>query len=212
MSLAWQIEKALREFQFEVESRVPPVLERYLKLLIRWNETYNLSAIRDPSKMISHHLLDSLSIVPYINGSHIADVGSGAGLPGIPLASYFPSKHFNLLDSNGKKTRFLTQAKIELELENITVIHSRAESFDGKFDQVVCRALASLDNLAKTCAHLIRPDGTVIAMKAGGFETLSEDSDLEIISRFPLTVPLLGKERALIIMKRKDSSFQSLIR
>ena len=204
MNLVRQIEKALREFPFEVESRVPPVLERYLKLLIRWNETYNLSAIRDPSKMISHHLLDSLSIVPYINGSHIADVGSGAGLPGIPLASYFPSKHFNLLDSNGKKARFLTQAKIELELENITVIHSRAESFDGKFDQVVCRALASLDNLAKTCAHLVRPDGTVIAMKAGGCETLSEDSDLEIVSRFPLTVPLLGKERVLIILKRKD--------
>ena len=209
MSLVQQIEKALRELPFVVEPSVPLALERYLTLLIHWNKTYNLSGIRDPTKMISHHLLDSLSIVPYINGSHIVDVGSGAGFPGIPLASYFLNKHFTLVDGNGKKTRFLTQVKIELELENIAVAHSRAESFDGKFNHVVCRALAPLDNLAKSCAHLIGTGGTLIAMKAGGCETLPEDSDLEIISRVPLRVPLIDEERVLVIMQQKNSGFFS---
>ena len=205
MSLVRQIEEGLCKFPFSVDPSFPVPLERYLELLLHWNKTYNLTGIRDSNQMISHHLMDSLSLVPYIDGSRIVDVGTGAGLPGIPLALYFREKHFTLVDSNGKKARFLTQAKIELELENVTVVHSRVESFDDKFDQVVCRAFASLDNLAKSCAHLVETDGTLLAMKAGGHESLSENSELEIVSRLSVTVPLLDEERVLVIMRQRAS-------
>lgn len=120
----------------------------YLALLIKWNKAYNLTAVRDPDEMVSRHLLDSLSIVPYAEaGDNWLDVGSGGGMPGVPLAILFPEKRLTLLDSNGKKTRFLTQVKLELKLANLEVVHSRVEAFrpESPFDGIVSRAFSSLE-------------------------------------------------------------------
>src|SRR5690554_1545576 len=106
-------------------------LLQYLALLIKWNKAYNLTAVRNPDEMVSRHLLDSLSVVQYVEpyGNDWLDVGSGGGMPGVPLAIIFPKRKFTLLDSNGKKTRFLTQVKLELKLDNLEVIHNRVEAF-----------------------------------------------------------------------------------
>ncbi|HXK55576.1 MAG: 16S rRNA (guanine(527)-N(7))-methyltransferase RsmG [Gammaproteobacteria bacterium] len=139
----------------------------YLSLLDKWNRTYNLTAVRDPAEMVSRQLLDSLSILPLLSGREIADVGTGPGLPGIPLAVARPELRFTLLDSNGKKCRFVQQAKIELRLHNLTVVRSRVEQFvpDNHFDMVLSRAFASLPDMLELSAHLLASDGCMLAMK-----------------------------------------------
>src|SRR6218665_1089645 len=130
----------------------------YLALLIKWNKAYNLTAVRDPDEMVSRHLLDSLSVVPYVaeGGDTWLDVGSGGGMPGIPLAILFPERRFTLLDSNGKKTRFLTQVKLELKLSNLEVIHSRVEEFQPEvpFAGICSRAFSSLEDFSNWTRHL----------------------------------------------------------
>ena len=140
-------------------------LVRYLALIDRWNRVYNLTAVRQVNDMVTLHLLDSLSVLPFITGQQVLDVGSGAGLPGIPLAVALPDKEFILLDSNGKKTRFMTQAAIDLGLGNVHVIQSRIEDYEGSFDHVLCRAFTDLDRFAAECARLLREEGTLLAMK-----------------------------------------------
>lgn len=142
-------------------------LVEYLLLLEKWNSAYNLSGIREADKMVAYHLLDSLAIAPHIDGSNILDVGTGAGLPGIPLAICFPDKHFLLLDSNGKKTRFLFQVKTELGLDNVSVFHERVESFQSpvQIDIVLCRAFAALDRFVEQTSHILKGQGRVLAMK-----------------------------------------------
>ena len=201
-----KIQQGLEEFPFSFSPDLPKALQDYLRLLERWNKTYNLTGIRDTERMVTHHLLDSLSIVPLIEGTHIADVGSGAGLPGIPLALHFPDKQFTLIDSNGKKTRFLTQAKIALGLNNVTVVQERMELVSEKFDQVICRALAPLVELAKSCAHLMASNGTLLAMKSGDHEALSEATPLEVKCRIQLRVPMVKEDRVVITLARKASS------
>lgn len=139
----------------------------YLSLLDKWNRTYNLTGVRDPAEMVSRQLLDSLSILPLLNGREIVDVGSGPGLPGIPLAVARPELRFTLLDSNSKKCRFVEQAKIELRLPNLTVVRSRVEQFepDNLFDTVLSRAFASLPEMLELSAHLVASDGCILAMK-----------------------------------------------
>ncbi len=173
----------------------------YLECLQRWNRTYNLTAVRDPVEMVSRHLLDSLSIVPLIDGKQIIDVGSGAGLPGIPLALHFPARQFTLLDSNGKKTRFLTEARIRLGLDNVSVVQSRLEDWRQEYDQVVCRALAPLGQLADQCAHLLVCGGNLIAMKSHP-ETLSCCHHLRYLDAIELDVPMLESERWAIRLER----------
>ncbi len=128
----------------------------YLDLLIRWNKTYNLTAIRDPKEMVSRHLIDSLTILPYLDGKRFIDVGTGAGLPGMVIAVARPETSWVLLDSNQKKTRFLTQVVIELDLNNVEVVHSRIEDYqdDQKFDLATSRAVTSLLGLLKQVEHL----------------------------------------------------------
>jgi len=139
----------------------------FIELLAKWNATYNLTAIRTPAEMVSKHLLDSLSVLPYLQGRRIVDVGSGAGLPGIPLALASPEREFVLLDSNAKKTRFITHAMATLGLNNVQILHSRAEDYRPAelFATVISRAFASLREFVRLAGHLGAPHGALLAMK-----------------------------------------------
>ena len=177
-------------------------LLEYLALLARWNKAYNLTAVRDTAQMVTRHLLDSLVIAPHIHGQRLIDVGTGAGLPGIPLAILFPQRQFHLLDSNGKKTRFLFQVKTALRLDNIVVHHARVESFQptGLFDVVLSRAFASLQDMVDGCRHLLVPNGRFLAMKgaypADELEVVSTQCELKAV--YPLAVPGLAEQRHLV--------------
>jgi len=181
----------------------------YLALLIKWNKAYNLTAIRDPQEMLVKHLIDSLSIAPYIQGDYLADVGTGPGLPGIPMAIVFPEKRFLLVDSNGKKTRFLTQSKITLGLENIEVLNGRVEEIPAKekFDQIMSRAFTALDNMVNLCKHLLTDQGDFLAMK--GLNPTDEISKLPegyaVKSTIKLCVPACEDDRHLIIIGKSST-------
>lgn len=167
----------------------------FLELIARWNRIYNLTAIAKPLDMVGVHLMDSFAIAPHIKGQTILDVGSGAGLPGIPLALLFPGKDFILLDSSSRKTRFMTQARIELSLNNVTVAHRRVEEHSGPVDLVVCRAYASLDRIVSATRHLLEPGGSILAMKGAAREPMSAaDFQREDIT---LEVPLVEGRRRL---------------
>ncbi|RMG38713.1 MAG: 16S rRNA (guanine(527)-N(7))-methyltransferase RsmG [Gammaproteobacteria bacterium] len=175
----------------------------YLALLLKWNRVFNLTAVRDPGQMVARHLLDSLAIVPWVRGPRVLDVGTGAGLPGIPLAIALPEFQFVLLDSNGKKTRFVQQAVAELGLPNVSVEQARVEAFrDARgFDTITSRAFADIDRMLDQTAHLRAPGGQWAAMKAG----LEELHDLKARSGLahqviPLTVPGEAGRRHLVLV------------
>lgn len=180
-------------------------LMAYLALLVKWNRAYNLTAVRDPVEMIDRHLVDSLSVLPYIEGPRLLDVGSGPGLPGIPLAICRPDIAVTTLDSNGKKTRFQLQVKLELGLDNLSVVNARAESCGLEpFDQVISRAFASLQDMIHWTAPLCRQDGVFLAMK--GLYPEDELRELpagyELRSSYPLRVPGTDGARHLLILGR----------
>ena len=184
------------------------LLIQYLELLIKWNKAYNLTAIRDPEEMFIKHIIDSLSIAPFIQGESILDVGTGPGLPGIPMAIMFPSKRFSLLDSNGKKTRFLVQAKLSLALLNVEVFNVRVENLPNErlFDQIMSRAFTALDNMVFLCKHLLSPNGQFLAMKGliPENEITMVDTDYDITSITPLIVPGCMDQRHLITIRKKS--------
>ena len=148
-------------------------LLNYPTLLHKWNQAYNLTAIRDMTSMVTRHLLDSLAILPWLHGTNILDVGTGAGLPGIPLAIARPDLHIVLLDSNGKKTRFLQEAKRSLALNNIEIVQTRVEDYHPmhKFDTITSRAFSDLQQMLTKTHHLIAKDGCWLAMKGRNPET-----------------------------------------
>ena len=178
----------------------------YLALLIKWNKAYNLTAVRDPDEMVSRHLLDSLSVVPFIEGERWLDVGSGGGMPGIPLAILFPGMKVTVLDSNGKKTRFLTQVRLELKLDNLEVIHSRAEAYQPAlpFTGIVSRAFSSLEDFTGWTRHMGDTDTRWLAMK--GLHPVDElvalPADFHLDSAQALTVPGCQGQRHLLILRR----------
>lgn len=182
-------------------------LIHYVELLGRWNQAYNLTAVRDPAEMVSKHLLDSLAILPFVTGPSVADVGTGAGLPGIPLALARPDLRFTLIDSNGKKTRFVTQAAAELKLPNVTVVQARTEAWTAPapFAQVLSRAFASLGDFAKLAGGLAAPGGRLLAMK--GADPKDEMADLpggfRVLKVHPLKVPGLDAERCLVELEKQ---------
>lgn len=169
MNALWrrQLAEELPKVGVELRAGQVDLLVRYLALLQKWNRRFNLTAIRDPGEMVARHLIDSLGVLPWLSGTRLLDVGSGAGLPGIPLAVARPDLEVTLLDSNSKKTRFLTQVALELTLPNLTVVHSRVEAFRPPqlYHTVVSRAFSSLTNLWRNAAHLVAPGGRLIAMK-----------------------------------------------
>ena len=181
----------------------------YLAMLERWNKAYNLTAIRDPLDMIRLHFLDSAALHPYIQGvSRIIDVGTGPGLPGIPLAILNPQIKFALLDSNGKKTRFLFQAISELGLSNAHEVNQRVEKYqpDAQFDIVVSRAFSAIPDMLRQCHHLVAHDGFFLAMK--GKKPNSELSQItkgyKVVDLFRLNVPQIDGERHLIKILKTD--------
>ncbi|KIZ38560.1 MULTISPECIES: 16S rRNA (guanine(527)-N(7))-methyltransferase RsmG [Stutzerimonas stutzeri subgroup] len=180
----------------------------YLALLIKWNKAYNLTAVRDPDEMVSRHLLDSLSVVSFVaeSGQTWLDVGSGGGMPGVPLAIMFPDRSFTLLDSNGKKTRFLTQVKLELKLANLEVVHSRVEQFQPAeaFGGITSRAFSSLEDFASWTRHLGNTQTRWLAMK--GVQPDDElqrlPADFRLDACHVLKVPGCQGQRHLLILRR----------
>lgn len=176
----------------------------YLALLEKWNQAYNLTSVRDPMQMVSRHLLDSLAIAKYCHGDNVLDVGTGAGLPGVPLAILFPERKIHLLDSNGKKTRFLFQVKTALGLDNITIHNERVEKFAPAqlFDSILSRAFASLSDMVSSCSEHLAVRGRFLAMK-GVFpehELLAVESVCQVDAVYPIEVPSLNEPRHLVAM------------
>ncbi|MGE5472049.1 MAG: 16S rRNA (guanine(527)-N(7))-methyltransferase RsmG [Bacteroidota bacterium] len=172
-------------------------------LLLKWNKTYNLTALRDPAQAISHHLLDSLAILPHVGTGPLLDVGSGGGLPGIPLAIACPELSVSMVDTVQKKATFLQQAAIELGLKNILVHHARVEEMQGQYARISSRAFAELALFTRLTRHLLAPDGRWLAMKGvrPDDELAALPADVIVEAVLPLQVPGLDAERHLIILK-----------
>lgn len=204
--------KGLVELKLDLNEQQIDKLLAYLALLVKWNKAYNLTAIREPEKMLTHHLLDSLAIAPYIKGDSILDVGTGAGLPGIPMAITYPEKQFTLLDSNGKKTRFVQQAKLELGLDNLQVAKTRVEELtlegqhENGFDLITSRAFADLELMVKLTRHLLAPEGRMAAMKGPkAEEELAPIRDqVADLTTHTLNVPMLDGQRHLLVFGLKN--------
>lgn len=177
----------------------------YLDLLLKWNRTYNLTALRDPAQGVTHHLLDSLAIQPWVGEAPLLDVGSGGGLPGIPLAIVRPQLAVSLVDTVQKKVSFLQQAAIELELPNVHALHARVEELPGAYGQISSRAFAELQDFVGLTRHLLAPGGRWLAMKGvrPEEEMAALPPDVEVEAIHALAVPGLDAERHLIIMKKK---------
>lgn len=175
----------------------------YLELLVRWNGVYNLTAVRDANDMVTRHLLDSLAIAHLVRGETLIDLGTGAGLPGIPLAILVPSRRVTLVDSNGKKTRFLREAVRVLGLANVHIEQARAEDLQGQYDCVVARAFASLADFLGVGGHLLAAEGVCVAMKGvideGEVAGLPPGFRIEEI--VPLNVPGLDAARHAVIIR-----------
>jgi len=201
-----QLAAGLEQMDLEIGPPQQQQLLAYLALLKKWNQAYNLTAIRDPDEMVARQLLDSLSILPLIQGKRILDVGSGAGLPGIPLAICMPEAAFTLIDSNGKKSRFTQQARMELGLDNLVVENGRVEQLDrsNRFDTITSRAFAALPKMVELTRNLLSDGGILLAMKG----TVPREevkvvqtagAEVEIIELHP---PLEGERHAVVIKFR----------
>lgn len=205
-----QLQEGLAAMELDLSEQTQSQLLAFLALLNKWNRAYNLTAVRDPREMVSRQLLDSLSILPFIKAERVLDVGSGGGLPGIPLAIVFPQRRFTLLDSNGKKTRFLNQCVLELGLDNVEVIHGRAEDCQPEqpFRQITSRAFTALANLVNWCGPLLQDDGEFLAMK-GLFpddEVVDLPAGWRVASHQALVVPGCTGERHMLILERDRSA------
>jgi 16S rRNA (guanine527-N7)-methyltransferase len=193
-------------YDLDLPDKHAPALLAYIDLLQRWNSAYNLTAIRDPRDMLTKHILDSLAMHRYFTHATLADLGTGPGLPGIPLAIVRPQAQVSLVESNGKKTRFMREVKRQLALENIRVIESRAESLPepGQYAAITARAMDRLAGILAVGGHLLADDGELLAMK--GPQIAEEIAELpaswQVAAIHPLRVPGLEAERQLVVIRR----------
>ena len=195
-----------RALALELDEAQLARLVAHLDLLDEWNTRMNLTAIRDRPSQLTKHLLDSLTVQPYLRGQRIADVGSGAGFPGIPLAIVEPQRHFSLIESTGKKCRFLEHVRDELQLKNVEVVQARAENYqpEVRFDTVVARAVGPLAGLVKAAGALVVGGGRLLAMK-GRYpqdELAAKLNGWKVAAVHPLSVPGLAEERHLVELCR----------
>ena len=200
MNMCQQIlQEGLQELNISADEHKLESLLAFIKLIEKWNKAYNLTAVRKPEDMARLHILDSMAVMPFIQGNRVADIGTGAGLPGIPLAIFLPDIEFTLVDSNSKKTRFVQQAILELKLKNVKVIHSRVENLqtDTFFSTVIMRAFASLEDIMRLSRHLIDKEGILLAMK-GQTPDLELNEIAQPYSIIPVHVPGIEAERCLI--------------
>ena len=208
MSVADQLQRGLIALGLTLEPDTQQRLLDYIALIEKWNRVHNLTAIREPEKMVSHHLLDSLAVAPHLHAKRLLDVGSGAGLPGIPLALVNAHMHVTLLDSNHKKTAFLNQAVMELKLKNAEVCGERVESWQtqNKFDVIISRAFSDMGEFVCMTQHLLAPGGLFVAMKGlhpyEEIEKLPPDCKLRQV--LPLAVPGLEGARHLVLIGREE--------
>lgn len=176
----------------------------YVQLLDKWNGAYNLTSVRRPNEMLIKHVMDSLVIAPFLRGERFIDVGTGPGLPGVLLAIYYPDKHFTLLDSLGKRIRFLNQVKLQLKLDNIQPLQSRVEDHqpDTGYDGVISRAFASINDMLSWCRHLPAATGCFFAMKGAAVqeEIAALPDFVKVASVQSLHVPQLQAQRHLVIL------------
>ena len=207
MSLAVpELQMGLRQMQIELSAEQQQKLLDYVALLLKWNSTYNLTALRQEDQMLSHHVLDSLTLLPYLDGiNNLIDVGSGGGMPGIPTAICRPDIQITLLDSNSKKTSFLSQAVIELGLSNVKVITGRVEAAEGiQFDAITSRAFAELRDFVTLTPQLLRDNGRWLAMKGvHPYEEIAQlPEDVHVTQVDKLSVPSLEAERHMVIIQK----------
>ncbi|TFH09737.1 MAG: 16S rRNA (guanine(527)-N(7))-methyltransferase RsmG [Nitrosomonadales bacterium] len=209
MNLVSQLAEGIADLGLTLPHETSARLLQYLALVRKWGQVYNLTAVCQPEAMLTQHLFDSLVVLPHMVGSRIADVGSGAGLPGIPLALVRPDWHIVLLESNQKKAAFLQQARIELGLKNVEVIEGRVENFHPteKFNTVISRAFSSLVVFVRLAGHLCREGdgkGVIVAMKgASPQEDLAQFPEQFVIDKvLPIVVPGLAAKRHLVLIKR----------
>ena len=212
--LRQRLTAGLAELELDLAASTIERLLDYVDLLARWNKAYNLTAVRDPLEMVTRHLLDPLAVAQWVSGERLVDIGSGAGLPGIPLAliaadTGVPDRHFLLVDSNGKKARFLRAAVRELQLKHVEVVESRVESVPGQFDCVTSRAFATLADMLGWGGHLLAPNGVWLALKGrvDRAETDAVPAAFQISSVQPLKVPGLDAERHAVIITHQGILF-----
>lgn len=207
MTLTEKLENLLGKTSLKVSPQQVNLLIQYVELLHKWNKAYNLTSVRDPQDMLVKHILDSLMVGELLHGEHFIDVGTGPGLPGIPLAILYPEKHFVLLDSLGKRITFLRQVVYQLKLDNVQPIKSRVEDYHNEipFDGVLSRAFSSLNDMVSWCSHLIsQQQGQFFALK-GQYpnEELAElPEHIHLVSSHEIKVPELIGERHVLILKR----------
>ncbi|HQW20037.1 MAG TPA: 16S rRNA (guanine(527)-N(7))-methyltransferase RsmG [Rhodocyclaceae bacterium] len=207
MAIAAQLRRGIAELGIKLPTEAETRLCVYLTLIAKWNRIYNLTAVRAESLMVVQHLLDSLAVIPHLGDvAMLADIGSGAGLPGIPLAIARPEMTVALIESNQKKASFLQQAKIELKLDNVSIHCVRAEDFrpDDLFNAAVSRAFSELAGFVRVAGHLLAPDGRLLAMK--GVHPQAEIAQLpvgwQVMQSIALAVPELDAQRHLIVIKK----------
>jgi len=206
MSAAAALERGLAALDLALAPEAQAKLIEYLALIEKWNRVYNLTAVREPGQMLAHHVLDSLSVAPHLKGASLADVGSGAGLPGIPLALARPGLAVTLIESNHKKATFLKQAAIELALTNVEVVNARVEASDtaSRFEVVISRAFSDLPEFVALAGRLCVEGGVLAAMKGVyPYEELAQlPAPYHVREVVPLTVPGLDAERHLVLIER----------
>lgn len=202
-SVAHILEEGLKALGTDLGGERRDTLLHFVALLRKWNRVHNLTAIEHPGDIVTRHLLDSLSVLPFLHGTRIVDIGSGAGFPGLPLALALPESRFTLVDSREKRTRFLRQAVAEMGLRNVEVVADRAEHYapGAGFDTVITRAFGSIADFTRCAGHLRAPAGVLLAMK-GTYpaEELAEAHGPYLAKVIALRVPMLAAERHLVVL------------